>query len=105
MSTTSTTETEGSIATFVGGGEPRRFRPRLSLGYHQDLYALVSDLNGRDFEGRILCVRRAIDNAEARKIQLRRLGVEEDDLQPTVYYLATLRLLRDLILQGWTPGA
>jgi hypothetical protein len=105
MTTISVTGTEGSSATFLGGGEPRRFRPRLSLGYHQDLYALVSDLNGRDFEGRILSVRRAIDNAEARKIQLRRLGVEEDDLQPTVYYLATLRLLRDLILQGWTPGA
>jgi hypothetical protein len=36
---------------------------------------------------------------------LSQLGVGEDDMQPTVNYLATLRLLRDLILQGWTPGS
>lgn len=85
--------------------EPRRFRPRLSLGYHQMLVALVSDLRGRDFTGRIECIRASIDTAEAHRLQLGGLGVEPDDLQPTVYYLATLRLLRDLLLQGWTAGA
>ena len=50
-------------------------------------------------------VRRAIDTAEARRVQLRQLGVGRDDLQPTVNYLATLRVLRDLILQGWMPGS
>jgi len=88
-----------------GRAEPRRFRPRLSFGYHQDLLALVKDLQGRDFEGRIGCVRASIDTAEARRVQLGELGVEADDLQPTVFYLATLRLLRDLLLQGWTAGA
>lgn len=84
--------------------EPRRFRPRLSLGYHQDLVALVQDLQDRDFASRIGCIRASIDTAEVRRLHLGSLGVEADDLQPTVYYLATLRLLRDLLLQGWTAG-
>jgi hypothetical protein len=85
--------------------EPRRFRPRLSLGYHQMLGALVSDLQGHHFEGRIECIRASIDAAEAHRIQLGGFGAAPDDLQPTVYYLATLRLLRDLLMQGWTVGA
>ena len=85
--------------------EPRRFRPRLSLGYHQMLGALVSDLQGRDLAGQIECIRSSIDTAEAHRLQLGGFGVAPDDLQPTVYYLATLRLLRDLLLQGWTVGA
>src|SRR5580658_4060933 len=105
MTTTSTTQVESHTPALVGRGEPRRFRPRLSLGYHQDLCALVSDLAGRDSDDRVLCVRRAIDTAEARRVQLRQLGVGEDDMQPTVNYLATLRRLRDLILQGWMPGS
>src|SRR4051794_30654449 len=86
----------------VGRVDPRRFRPRLSLGYHQALVATVSDLQGRAFTGRIECVRASIDTAEAHRLQLGGFGVAADDLQPTVYYLATLRLLRDLLLQGWT---
>lgn len=89
----------------AGRVEPRRFRPRLSFGYHQDLVALVKDLQGRDFAGRVECIRASIDTADVRRLQLGGLGVGADDLQPTVYYLATLRLLRDLILQGWTAGA
>ncbi len=89
----------------AGRVEPRRFRPRLSFGYQQDLIALVKDLTGRDFEGRVGCVRSSIDTAEVRRVQLGELGVDADDLQPTVFYLATLRLLRDLLLQGWTAGA
>jgi len=77
----------------------------LSFGYHHNLLALVSDLRGRDFEGRVNCVRASIDTAEARRVQLGELGLGEDDLQPTVFYLATLRVLRDLILQGWSAGA
>lgn len=85
--------------------EPRRFRPRLSLGYHQMLVALVHDIDGRDFAGTVDCIRLSIDTAEAHRVQLGGLGVGPDDLQPTVFYLATLRLLRDLVLQGWTVGA
>lgn len=85
--------------------EPRRFRPRLSFGYHQNLVALVKDLQGRDFPSRVECIRASIDTAEVRRIQLGELGVGADDLQPTVFYLATLRLLRDLLLQGWTASS
>jgi Domain of unknown function (DUF4338) len=89
----------------IKGLEPRRFRPRLSFGYHQDLQALVQHLVGRPFDDRIQLIRSCIDTAEAWRIQLRDLGVGADDLQPTIVYLASLRVLRDLTLQGWTSGA
>ena len=86
------------------GLEPRRFRPRLSFGYHQDLQALVRDLACRDYSDRIKCIRSSIDTAEASRTRLRDTGVNNDGLQPIVVYLATLRVLRDLTSQGWTPG-
>src|ERR1022692_2024327 len=86
------------------GLEPRRFRPRLSFGYHQDLQALVQDLTGRDFEVRLRLIRSCIDTAETLRVKLRDLGVGADDLQPTIIYLASLRVLRDLTLQGWKAG-
>jgi Druantia protein DruA len=94
-----------SRPTLPGRVEPRRFRPRLSFGYHQDLVALVKDLQGRDLQDRVNCVRASIDTAEVRRVRLGDLGVGEDDLQPTAFYLATLRLLRDLLHQGWIAGA
>lgn len=84
--------------------DPRRFRPRLNFGHYQDLQALIRDLEGRDFDDRIRCIRASIDTVEAWRVQLRQF-VGDDDLQPTVFYLATLRLLRDLVLQGWTAGS
>jgi len=87
------------------GVEPRRFRPRLSFGHHQDLQALVRELSAADFETRVRLVKSSIDTAEAARVHLRDLGVPPDDLQPTIVYLASLRVLRDLILQGWTAGA
>lgn len=86
------------------GPELRRFRPRLSFGYHQNLQALVRDMADRDLGGRIKCIRSSIDAAEARWAQLRDKGLKDDDLRPTVEYLATLRVLRDLTSQGWLPG-
>lgn len=86
------------------GLEPRRFRPRLSFGYHQDLQALVRHITGRSFEEKIRLIRSSIDTAEAWRVQLRGLGLSSDDLQPTIVFLASLRVLRDLVLQGWTPG-
>src|SRR5947208_916946 len=86
------------------GLEPRRFRPRLSFGYHQDLQSLVQDMAARGFEERIRLIRSCIDSVEAWRMQLRDLGLGADDLQPTIVYLASLRVLRDLILQGWTAG-
>lgn len=69
------------------------------------LVALVQDLRGRAFAESVDCIRSSIDTAEAHRLQLGGLGVGPDDLQPTVFYLATLRLLRDLVLQGWTAGS
>ena len=86
------------------GLEPRRFRPRLSFGYLQDLHALVTDLGNRSLEERIGLIRSCIDTAESLRGQLRALGVGADDLKPTIVYLASLRVLRDLTLQGWQPG-
>jgi hypothetical protein len=103
MSPTTEARSE-SVAAERKGTEPRRFRPRLSVGYHQDLHALVSATVGRSFEERIRLIRSSIDTAETRRMRLRELGVGADDMLPTVVYLASLRVLRDLTLQGWTPG-
>jgi Domain of unknown function (DUF4338) len=75
------------------------------MGYHQALVALVHDIQGRDFAARVECIRASLDTAEVHRLQLGELGVGPDDLQPTINYLATLRLLRDLLLQGWKAGA
>lgn len=85
--------------------EPRRFRPRLSFGYQQDLLALVHDLDGRPLEDRIARIRSNIDTAETHRWMLRDRGVHPDDIEPTIVYLASLRVLRDLTLQGWQAGA
>ncbi|MBV9380559.1 MAG: DUF4338 domain-containing protein, partial [Streptosporangiaceae bacterium] len=103
MSGTSSTQV-GHARTRKTGLEPRRFRPQLSLGNYQALQALVQDLEGRSRDEAIRRVRSSIDVGEARKIQLKGMAVDDEGLQPTVVYLATLRVLRDLISQGWTPG-
>ena len=36
---------------------------------------------------------------------LRARGVGPDDIEPTIVYLASLRVLRDLTLQGWVAGS
>ncbi len=84
--------------------EPRRFSPRLSLGHQQDLLALVRDLDGHGLEGRISLIRSSIDTAETHREMLRQRGVQSDDQQPSIVYLACLRVLRDLTLQGWVAG-
>jgi hypothetical protein len=103
MTTTTTTRIDAPSIE-KKGLEPRRFRPRLSFGYHQDLQALVQDLAGCGFGERVTKIRSSIDLAETRRVQLRDRGVGADDLQPTIVYLASLRVLRDLTLQGWVPG-
>ena len=85
--------------------ELRRFRPRLSFGYQQDLLALARDLEGRPIEDRIIRIRSSIDTAETYRSMLRERGVHPDDLESTIVYLASLRILRDLTLQGWVAGA
>lgn len=84
--------------------EPRRFRPLLNLGHQQALNALIRELEGKGFNERIQLIRGSIDAAEAHWVHLTQLGVESASLRPTTYFLATLRLLRDLSQQGWTAG-
>ena len=87
------------------GLEPRRFRPRLSFGYQQDLQALAKDLEGRPVEDRVARIRSSIDTAETHRSMLRQRGLHPDSLESTIVYLASLRVLRDLTLQGWVAGA
>jgi len=100
-----TTQLALPSAIRAGAVEPRRFRPRLTLGYYQDLVALVRDLPQGDLETSIGKIRACIDTAETRRSQLARITPAKDALQPIVYYLATLRLLRDLVMQGWRAGS
>lgn len=44
----------------------------------------------------------AIESLEDRQTSLRTFGLTGPDLAPTIRYAATLRVLRDLISQGWT---
>ncbi len=87
------------------GLEPRRFRPRLSFGYQQDLLALIQDIAGRPVEDRMIRIRSNIDTAETHRLMLRDRGVPAQELKPTTMYLASLRVLRDLSLQGWNVHA
>jgi hypothetical protein len=84
--------------------EPRRFRPKLNLGHHQSLLTLVRSIETMDADQRVREIRASIDTAEARRVHLSQWGASAEDLQPTVFFLATLRLFRDLVQQGWTAG-
>lgn len=96
--------TPSSAEVDRGGLEPRRFRPRLSLGYQQDLFALAQDIEDLPAEDRITRIRASIDTVETHRSMLRERGVSPDDLGSSVIYLASLRVLRDLTLQGWLVG-
>ena len=87
------------------GLKPRRFRPRLSLGYQRDLLALAQDIEGRRVEDRVTRIRSSIDTVETHRSMLRERGVPPDDLGSSIVYLASLRVLRDLTLQGWVVGS
>jgi hypothetical protein len=84
------------------GSRYRRFRPRLGLTYQQDLRSLIERLTAMPaVEARIVLLD-AIEELEERHFSLRALGLSSIDLALTVRYGATLRVLRDLISQGWT---
>jgi hypothetical protein len=80
----------------------RRFRPRLVLGYQQDLVALISDLTAMGSADASSILATAIAKVEERQEALQTFGLSGFDLAPTVRYGATLRVLRDLLSQGWT---
>ena len=81
---------------------PRRFQPALTLGYQLDLLALAEDARHQSPAATRESLQRAIGVAEAKRASLLSAGVPAVDLRPTVAYLAALRVLRDLLDQGWT---
>lgn len=83
---------------------PRRFRPILTLGCHQDLHALAADLIGRSQAEQLTRIGEAVEVVEARRAALEAIGVPASELGPTLAYATALRLLRDLVQQGWTLG-
>lgn len=80
----------------------RRFRPRLALGYQDELYRLVRRLEAmrQDEADRELSL--AVDAADCRRSQYESLGLTHQDLVPTLQWGTALRVLRDLHIQGWT---
>lgn len=80
----------------------RRFQPLLTLGYQQAFLAVCESLIEADSEEeRELAVVSAIAQADAYASDLGGLGLSASDLVPTLRYAAALRLLRDLLQQGW----
>jgi hypothetical protein len=74
----------------------------LPLGYQQDLHSLIEELTAmRGAEVQVV-LDSAIERVNERQSALQALGLSGMDLTPTVRYGATLRVLRDLIRQGWT---
>jgi hypothetical protein len=89
-------------ATWAAGSEYRRFRPRLVLGYHQALHSLIEELTAISCGEARALLDRAIASLDERQSALRTFGLTGVDVAPTIRYGATLRVLRDLISQGWT---
>lgn len=67
-----------------------------------DLLALVEDARHRDPDGVAQLIGYAIGVAEAHRATLESAGVSIADLRPTAAYVAALKVLRDLVAQGWS---
>ena len=94
---------DGPSATSpTAGSRYRRFRPRLVLGYQQDLSSVVEELTAMSTVETGAVLDSAIATLDERQRALQSFGLTGIDLAPTVRYGATLRVLRDLISQGWT---
>ncbi len=86
----------------VTGVRYRRFRPRLALGHHQDLRSLVEELSAlRTADARAL-LDSTVSSVDARLDALETFGLSGIELAPTVRFGTTLRVLRDLVTQGWS---
>jgi len=98
-----TVTVDGRSTTSAAGGSPyRRFRPRLVLGYQRDLHSLIKELTAMGLAEAQTALEKAIDSLNERQSALRAFGLTGMDLAPTIRYGATLRVLRDLVGQGWT---
>jgi hypothetical protein len=80
----------------------RRFQPALTLGHQMDLLALVEDARRRDAPGVAQLIGYAVGVAQARRATLESAGVSAADLRPTAAYVTALKVLRDLVAQGWS---
>lgn len=83
------------------GDNLRRFRPRLALGYQQDLRSLAERIPNADASDAEPVLSEAIALISDHQARLVSSGLTPDDLLPTSKYLTTLRVLRDLVTQGW----
>jgi hypothetical protein len=79
----------------------RRFRPELALGFQQDLGTLAAQIAGLPSEDAAAILAVAIEKSDARRGLLQGLGLSAHDSLPTARYAAALRILRDLVVQGW----
>jgi hypothetical protein len=79
----------------------RRFRPRLALGYQQELQSVIARIKHADSLEQAEGVRAVLDEAEERYAELSSIGLGSQDLLPTLQWLAVLRVIRDLSRQGW----
>ena len=84
--------------------EVRRFRPSLNVGHQQSIIEVVTALSGVAAGDPLEPIERAIEDANRRQKLLYGEGIPSEALLPTVAYGTALRLLRDLILQGWHAG-
>lgn len=79
----------------------RRFRPNLVLGYQEGLQALTRRLADLPEQEASELLAEAISGVDRHVAELLAVGLTPTDLAPTTRYAATLRVLRDLLLQGW----
>jgi hypothetical protein len=98
---TLTIESQKNTSDAVGS-RYRRFQPRLVLGYQQDLNSLIEELTAMPSAEAEAVLDAAIARVNERQNALQTFGLAGMDLAPTVRYGATLRVLRDLLNQGWT---
>src|SRR5215211_876863 len=84
----------------VSGGL-RRFRPRLALGYQDELFRLTRQLELLPHDEGARALSDAIEAADRRLAHFESFGLTLGDLFPTLQWGAALRVLRDLHIQGW----
>jgi hypothetical protein len=88
------TATGRSRSRSMSGSRYRRFRPRLVLGYQQDLVGLISELTTMGLAEASSILESALAKVRERQEALQSFGLNGLDLAPTVRYGATLRVLR-----------
>ena len=80
----------------------RRFRPRLALGYQDELYRLGRQLEALPHDEVDRALSSEVLAADNRRSKYESLGLSLEDLVPTLQWTTALRVLRDLHVQGWT---